>query len=122
MFGDFGEDMSDPRQFCMHGTFVGTWWGPDYICGLCEDGATLLTQVGRERWTVVLSGTDKSGAPLSAEIVCHSAESAAMTVRQFSEFPNVTAEACVEIYAEDVWVVPDDRYIMTPEDDEEVII
>lgn len=22
--------------YCVHGTFVGDWAGPDYLCGLCE--------------------------------------------------------------------------------------
>jgi hypothetical protein len=25
---------------CKHGTFVGGWAGPDYMCGYCEDGIT----------------------------------------------------------------------------------
>jgi hypothetical protein len=25
-------------QYCKHGTFVGHPWGPDHICGKCEDG------------------------------------------------------------------------------------
>lgn len=37
----YDEDHSDPRQFCQHGTFIGSWWGPDYMCGLCEDGVTV---------------------------------------------------------------------------------
>lgn len=24
--------------YCVHGTFVGGWAGPDYICGYCEEG------------------------------------------------------------------------------------
>ena len=23
---------------CVHGTYIGTWAGPDYMCGLCESG------------------------------------------------------------------------------------
>ena len=34
----FDADHSDPRQFCRHGTFIGSWWGPDYLCGACEGG------------------------------------------------------------------------------------
>ena len=26
---------------CIHGTFVGNWAGPDYMCGPCEMGETL---------------------------------------------------------------------------------
>lgn len=24
--------------YCIHGTFIGDPYGPDYMCGLCEDG------------------------------------------------------------------------------------
>lgn len=24
--------------YCRHGSYLGTWWGPDYMCGACEDG------------------------------------------------------------------------------------
>lgn len=26
------------EQYCQHGVNVGTWDGPDYMCGACEDG------------------------------------------------------------------------------------
>lgn len=26
------------RTHCEHGTYTGTWCGPDYLCGPCEDG------------------------------------------------------------------------------------
>ena len=29
------------EQYCVHGTNIGTWDGPDYMCGWCEDGATI---------------------------------------------------------------------------------
>lgn len=25
-------------DYCKHGTYIGSWWGPDYLCGYCEDG------------------------------------------------------------------------------------
>lgn len=31
-------DTSDPRQHCRHGKFIGSWWGPDILCGQCESG------------------------------------------------------------------------------------
>lgn len=34
----YDEDHDDPRQRCKHGTFIGSWWGPDYLCGQCEMG------------------------------------------------------------------------------------
>lgn len=27
-------------DYCVHGTYIGTWWGPDYMCGTCEMGVT----------------------------------------------------------------------------------
>lgn len=37
---DHDEDPNDSRQYCKHGTFIGSWWGPDYLCGWCEDGTS----------------------------------------------------------------------------------
>lgn len=31
-------DLSDPAQRCRHGSFIGSWWGPDLLCQRCEDG------------------------------------------------------------------------------------
>jgi hypothetical protein len=36
----YDADHSDSDQFCDHGTFIGSWWGPDYLCGWCEDGVS----------------------------------------------------------------------------------
>lgn len=35
---DYGGDLQDPSQRCRHGTFIGSWSGPDYMCGWCESG------------------------------------------------------------------------------------
>lgn len=37
---EFDWDQSDESQYCKHGTFIGSWWGPDVLCGYCEDGTT----------------------------------------------------------------------------------
>lgn len=29
-------DLDDPSQRCKHGTFIGSHWGPDYLCPACE--------------------------------------------------------------------------------------
>lgn len=34
----YDADLTDPRQRCEHGTFIGSWWGPDYLCQWCELG------------------------------------------------------------------------------------
>ena len=34
----YDADVADPSQYCRHGTFIGSWWGPDYLCGACEMG------------------------------------------------------------------------------------
>jgi hypothetical protein len=31
-------DKSDPSQYCRHGRFIGSWWGPDIMCMACELG------------------------------------------------------------------------------------
>lgn len=33
-------DRTDPDQHCKHGTFIGSWWGPDLMCWACEQGLT----------------------------------------------------------------------------------
>lgn len=36
----YDADHDDERQYCQHGTWIGSWWGPDYLCQFCEDGIT----------------------------------------------------------------------------------
>lgn len=36
----YDADHDDPRQYCEHGTFIGSWWGPDYLCHWCEAGVS----------------------------------------------------------------------------------
>lgn len=31
-------DKNDKSQYCRHGNFIGSWWGPDILCGACEVG------------------------------------------------------------------------------------
>lgn len=45
MSGEYISDQQDQEEYlgyddthCEHGTFVGGWAGPDYMCGWCEDG------------------------------------------------------------------------------------
>jgi hypothetical protein len=35
---EFDWDRSDSSQYCKHGRFIGSWWGPDILCGACEAG------------------------------------------------------------------------------------
>lgn len=35
---EFDWDRSDRSQYCKHGRFIGSWWGPDILCGACEAG------------------------------------------------------------------------------------
>ena len=30
--------MNRDDRYCKHGTYVGDPYGPDYMCGMCEDG------------------------------------------------------------------------------------
>ena len=38
---DYDGDTNDESQYCPHGTFIGSWWGPDYLCQWCEDGISV---------------------------------------------------------------------------------
>ena len=47
MSGEYITDQEDQESYlgyddthCEHGTFVGGWAGPDYLCGSCEDGVS----------------------------------------------------------------------------------
>lgn len=52
----FDADVTDPSQYCRHGTFIGSWWGPDYMCHMCEmgyeccEGDGCSNWVGHEEW------------------------------------------------------------------------
>jgi hypothetical protein len=35
---EFDWDRNDDSQYCVHGTFIGSWWGPDLLCPQCELG------------------------------------------------------------------------------------
>ena len=35
---EFDWDRNDRSQYCKHGKFIGSWWGPDILCGACEFG------------------------------------------------------------------------------------
>jgi hypothetical protein len=38
---EFDWDQSRDDQHCQHGTFIGSWWGPDLMCQWCEDGISV---------------------------------------------------------------------------------
>lgn len=38
---EYDWDQSDDSQYCQHGTFTGSWWGPDLLCQWCEDGVSV---------------------------------------------------------------------------------
>jgi len=44
----YDADHNDPRQFCRHGTFIGSWWGPDYMCHACEMGYENCWRCGKD--------------------------------------------------------------------------
>lgn len=41
----YDADITDERQRCKHGTFIGSWWGPDHLCHYCEMGYDTLTPI-----------------------------------------------------------------------------
>lgn len=32
------DELGEPSYYCKHGIYVGHPWGPDHLCGYCEDG------------------------------------------------------------------------------------
>lgn len=42
----YDADVGDPSQYCKHGTFIGSDWGPEYLCGRCEDGVGVCADCG----------------------------------------------------------------------------
>lgn len=46
-FEEHGQFQSD--HYCEHGTYIGSWAGPDYLCPWCEDG-TSWAEYLQERW------------------------------------------------------------------------
>jgi len=48
-------DTNNPSQYCKHGTFIGSWWGPDYLCQACEDGEPAYEPTFDENATVTVA-------------------------------------------------------------------
>jgi len=116
MFGDYDEDLDDPRQRCMHGTFIGSWWGPDYLCGACEMGATELVTVERTEWIVEATGIGRNGEPVTFSQT-YGDEATAMSFRTaWMDCPNVTLTITPRTYEVQVWVEPES---VPYEDDED---
>lgn len=44
----YDADFSDAKQYCRHGTWIGSWWGPDYMCSKCEMGIERCHVCGKE--------------------------------------------------------------------------
>lgn len=44
------------EDFCKHGTFIGDPYGPDYLCGWCEDG---VSDADFEAWTTEQRRTER---------------------------------------------------------------
>jgi hypothetical protein len=38
---EYDGDRQDASQYCEHGKFIGSWWGPDILCGYCESGISV---------------------------------------------------------------------------------
>jgi hypothetical protein len=53
---EFDWDQSDESQYCKHGTFIGSSWGPDLMCWACEDG------ISDEDWTEYLEAQRRRAA------------------------------------------------------------
>lgn len=62
------------ENYCPHGTYVGDAWGPDYLCGMCEEGYVPPVRVeGRDYVTctekvVRVTGTQEE--PVEVRMEC----------------------------------------------------
>jgi len=54
-------DQSDDSQYCEHGTFIGSWWGPDLLCHWCEAGVSPAEVESIERSARLRKATDTIG-------------------------------------------------------------
>lgn len=54
----YDADISDPSQRCKHGTFIGSSWGPDYLCHQCEMGYNTLTPITFNRIGIIFIEAD----------------------------------------------------------------
>ena len=79
-------DTNDESQYCEHGTFIGSWWGPDYLCGWCEAGTSreeyeeiqvqnsisYLKSLPSRFWpSSVLEGISEGNPSLRTRILCY---------------------------------------------------
>jgi hypothetical protein len=51
-------DTNDASQYCKHGTFIGSWWGPDYLCQACEDGEPAPGEERMDDWRTAVANGD----------------------------------------------------------------
>lgn len=66
---DYYAGRTDPL-YCIHGTYIGDWAGPDYLCGRCEDpnpptDYELALQAARELCEEIKSLLDAAGLLLN---------------------------------------------------------
>lgn len=114
MFGDYDEDLNDSKQRCVHGTFIGSWWGPDYICGLCEEGLTVPSTVKVASYSVQIDTLEGN----STVMVAISAEEADRLARFYGELlPLATVKPVMLESDRIVWSAPVDPYSDDDEDE-----
>jgi hypothetical protein len=92
----YDADVSDPSQYCRHGTFIGSWWGPDYMCGACESGeepvdAWAERKKRRTRYNRG-HGSDKIGTKTLRELVAHMLELAEQEERAKDAFYSMSGD------------------------------
>jgi hypothetical protein len=89
----YDADISDPGQYCRHGTFIGSWWGPDYMCFKCEMGYRNCDECGVETF----SDDDRDDAPrliwspLSERTLCLSCRRREIAAQRNTTFTTYTA-------------------------------
>jgi hypothetical protein len=60
---------SEADSYCVHGTFVGNWAGPDYMCGYCEMGVSVEELEAERRWVERRDARRKLLRPKLAQLI-----------------------------------------------------
>lgn len=100
----YDADHDDPRQYCEHGTFIGSWWGPDYLCGWCEMGVSVdeMHAIHRARQRAEMEAIERD-----IEHLLGAMERAVTNHRERARYL-----CCVAPYIADSWAVRRYEYLM----------
>lgn len=79
------------EMYCIHGVNLGTWDGPDYMCGFCEEGASLYEYALYSAWASYRRDRMRLGQTVFDKVV-------------FGLFDHETAEELLILFDKDEWL------------------